>query len=86
MKENELLFDTDMFDPIAYNSILESVGIKSDLIEKDIKVKVIITGNEITEAGNPLDPGMIYDSNAPLLRDLLTTHGYSVTVVHSKDR
>ncbi|MFW5987313.1 MAG: gephyrin-like molybdotransferase Glp [Methanohalophilus sp.] len=43
--------------------ILAALGI-NDTIVKKLKVGIISTGNELTEPGNPLGPGRIYDANS----------------------
>ncbi|ATU07401.1 molybdopterin molybdotransferase MoeA [Methanohalophilus portucalensis] len=43
--------------------ILAALGINNTIV-KNLKVGIISTGNELTEPGNPLDPGRIYDANS----------------------
>ncbi|OBZ34292.1 MAG: hypothetical protein A9957_04165 [Methanohalophilus sp. DAL1] len=43
--------------------ILAALGINNTIV-KNLKVGIISTGNELTEPGNPLSPGMVYDANS----------------------
>jgi molybdopterin molybdotransferase len=44
-------------------------------------VAILTTGNELRRPGEPLGPGQIYDSNAPMLHALLRTANATVTRV-----
>jgi molybdopterin molybdotransferase len=50
------------------------------------KVAVLTTGDELIDAGSPLRPGHVYNSNGPLLRALLSQAGLiDVTIDHLGD-
>ncbi len=55
-------------------------------IRAPLKVGVISTGNELTEAGQPAAPGQIYDANRPMLLSLLNRWGLqAVDLGHVRD-
>mgnify|MGYP003342728322 CR=1 FL=1 len=51
--------------------LLASVGRVSVRVAPRLRAAVLVTGNELSDAGAPLLPGMIHDSNGPLLAALL---------------
>lgn len=52
-------------------SLLASVGVKEIPVYCAPKVAIIITGNEIQDLGNELQPGQIYNANGPALKSWL---------------
>ncbi len=52
-------------------SFLASLGIESIEVFSNPKVKIIVTGKELVKAGQPLAPGMIYESNGQGLQAAL---------------
>ena len=55
---------------------LTSFGITEVLVTNKPKITLIVTGNELQEAGTPLRPGAIYESNAIMLESALKSRGY----------
>ncbi|MGQ4879832.1 gephyrin-like molybdotransferase Glp [Billgrantia sp. LNSP4103-1] len=62
---------------------LASQGIAEVSVRRRPRVALLTSGNEIVEPGQPLAPGQIYDSNRPMLKDMLETFGAEVTFVAS---
>lgn len=56
-------------------------GIDSVEVYRRPRVAVLVTGDEVVRAGEPLAPGMVYDANGPLLRSWFVEHGYGEPVV-----
>ncbi|GAA0878192.1 molybdopterin molybdotransferase MoeA [Algoriphagus jejuensis] len=57
--------------------LLASLGISEIEVFPAPKVALILTGDEIIELGNPLQPGQIYNSNGPALQAYLELLGIS---------
>ncbi len=55
---------------------LTSFGITEVLVINKPKISLLVTGNELQEAGTPLKPGSIYESNAIMLESALKSRGY----------
>lgn len=55
--------------------LLTSVGLTEVMAFRRIRVALLSTGNEVVEAGTPLKPGQVYDSNRSALRAVLTALG-----------
>lgn len=49
------------------------------------RVLVLVTGNEVLKAGQPLSPGHIYDTTGPLLQTLATELGAHASLRYVKD-
>lgn len=65
---------------------LAGFGITEVLVFNKPKITLIVTGNELQEAGSPLKPGAIYESNAIMLKSALTSRGFdSVRVLKVED-
>jgi molybdopterin molybdotransferase len=60
-------------------SLAASLGIPSLQVSRRPTVAVFTTGDELVEAGMPLAPGQIYDSNRDLLMGLLRADGLEPT-------
>jgi len=56
-------------------------GIDTVEVYRRPRVAVLITGDEVLRAGEPLAPGMVYDANGPLLRAWFVENGYGEPVV-----
>ena len=60
-------------------AIASAVGATHVPVRRRIRVALFSTGNEISEPGEPLRPGAIYDANRPLLAEMARTLGADVT-------
>ena len=59
-------------------AMLASIGVASATVFKSLKVGVFFTGDELTEPGQPLAPGAIYNSNRYAINALLAQLGCMV--------
>lgn len=65
---------------------LAAFGITEVLVINKPTITLIVTGNELQEAGSPLKPGSIYESNAIMLESALISRGYkSVQILKVAD-
>lgn len=55
---------------------LTSLGITKVAIIKPLSIALVVTGNELAKAGEPLQYGQIYESNAIMLSSALRSLGY----------
>ncbi|MCE8019092.1 molybdopterin molybdotransferase MoeA [Halomonas sp. MCCC 1A11036] len=62
---------------------LASQGIVEVTVRRRPRVALLTSGDEIVEPGQPLLPGQIYNSNRPMLKELLESFGADVTFVAS---
>ncbi|MGD2004992.1 MAG: molybdopterin molybdotransferase MoeA, partial [Flavobacteriaceae bacterium] len=51
--------------------LLQSLGLKEVLVYAKPKITILLTGNELQQAGKPLTPGKIYESNSLVLQAAL---------------
>ncbi len=58
--------------------LLTSLGCSEITVNRRVRVALISTGNEVIEAGQPLLPGQVYDSNRSALYGALTALGAEV--------
>jgi len=56
-----------------------SIGIAQLPVRRHLRVALLSTGDELTEPGNPLPPGGIYNSNRHFLRAMFESLGCAVT-------
>ncbi len=56
-----------------------SIGIAQLPVRRHLRVALLSTGDELTEPGNPLPPGGIYNSNRHFLRAMFEGYGCAVT-------
>ena len=61
-------------------ALLASVGLTEIMVHRKPRVNVLVTGNEIVAAGNPLTPGAVYNTNGPFLQAYLERLGCTVNV------
>ncbi|MEB2779350.1 gephyrin-like molybdotransferase Glp [Algoriphagus sp. C2-6-M1] len=65
---------------------LAGFGIMEVLVFNKPKITLIVTGNELQEAGSHLKPGCIYESNAVMLESALKSRGFdSVRILKVAD-
>lgn len=57
-------------------------GIREVEVYKPLKVTILSTGDELTELGDPLNPGCIYDINTPALAQMGEELGFEI--VHTQ--
>lgn len=60
-------------------ALLSALGIVTVSVACPLRIVVLATGSELREAGEPLQPGAIYDSNGPMLGALLAGPNVHVT-------
>ncbi len=65
-----------MLTPAAIG-FLTTIGVTEVTVYTKPSVTVVTTGNELVPAGNPLERGQIYESNATMLLTALRSVGYS---------
>ncbi|MDJ0392036.1 molybdopterin molybdotransferase MoeA [Rhodococcus sp. G-MC3] len=63
-------------------AVLAAVGLSHIEVRSRPKVAVITTGAELVDAGSPLRPGQIFDSNGVTLAAHLRANGADVVAVH----
>lgn len=63
----------------AHLALAASVGVNTLTVYAKLKVAILFTGDELTEPGQPLAPGAIYNSNRYAIRALLEKLGCAVT-------
>lgn len=56
-------------------ALLASQGITHVMVRKKPRIAIISTGDELVQAGTPLKPGQIYDSNRALLSSMIQQLG-----------
>lgn len=61
---------------------LASLGIDELKVNSKPSVAIIVTGNELVQPGNPLPFGKIYESNALMLKTILTKLGFDQSKVY----
>lgn len=64
---------------------LGMLGIEKVNVYRKPVIKILITGDELVDAGNELKPGQIYESNAITLISALKELGFDATSVRVKD-
>ncbi len=57
---------------------MSSVGIKTVKVSKRPRVSILVTGSELLNPGEKLQPGKIYDSNTALLKGLAVEYGCEI--------
>jgi molybdopterin molybdotransferase len=63
----------------AHLALAASVGVSSLEVQAKLRVAIMFTGDELTEPGQPLAPGGIYNSNRYAIRALLEKLGCEIT-------
>ncbi len=63
----------------AHLALAASVGVSAIEVQSKLKVAIMFTGDELTEPGQPLAPGGIYNSNRYAIHALLDKLGCEIT-------
>lgn len=86
MRMGDVLITTGTKLTAAHIAQLAAQGHAQLPVYPQLTVGILTTGDELTPAGQPLQAGQIYNSNAPMLRAQLQALGMeSVHAVHAKD-
>jgi molybdenum cofactor synthesis domain-containing protein len=56
-------------------ALISSLGISKVSVRKKPKISVFATGNELIESGNPWETNKIYNSNTPMISNLVKLYG-----------
>lgn len=64
---------------------LNMLGIESVSVYRKPKVAILVTGNELVAAGEPLQYGQVYEANAQMLQTALQQEGLSSEIKHVRD-
>ena len=64
---------------VADLGLAASIGMATFTVYRRPKVALFVTGDELTEPGEPLKPGGIYNSNQYVLRELLRERGCEIS-------
>ena len=65
---------------------LAVAGVAAVRVRRDPRIAVLTTGDEVVPPGRALEPGQVYDANAPLIASWLRERGYSrITTEHLPD-
>ncbi|MEP6561155.1 MAG: gephyrin-like molybdotransferase Glp [Nakamurella sp.] len=62
--------------------VAAALGFAQLPLRRPLRVLVLSTGSELVEPGQPLGPGQIYESNAPMLAAAIAAIGGIATVAH----
>lgn len=57
---------------------LAVAGVDRVAVRREPRVRVFVTGDEVVDRGQPLEPGEVYDANTPLVAGWLRARGASV--------
>lgn len=71
MRAGQRLFGTGQRLSASHLAVLAGAGIRAVPVFARLRVALLSAGDELAEPGEALQPGMIHDSNRPLLRHLL---------------
>ncbi len=65
---------------------LAIAGVAAVRVRREPRIAVLTTGDEVVPPGRALEPGQVYDANAPLIASWLRERGYSrITTEHLPD-
>lgn len=66
---------------------LSGLGVKYVEVYKEPRISILVTGNELQQAGKKLKSGGIYDAVSPMLASALKSTGYAgeIKIMHGKD-
>ena len=86
VKKGEVVLKKGLKINAAAIGFLAGIGIHEVLVYNTPKVSIIVTGNELQEAGKDLEDGKIYESNSFMLSAALKNLGISnISVLKTKD-
>lgn len=80
-KDSIALKKGTVLNPAAIG-FLTTLGITEVKVYQKPKIAIVTTGNELVEAGQPLQYGQIYESNSLMLQSALETLGYDNVTPH----
>ncbi len=66
----------------AQVGVAAALGFAELVVRRPLRVLVLSTGTELVAPGQPLRPGQIYESNAPMLAAAMASVGATVTIEH----
>jgi molybdenum cofactor synthesis domain-containing protein len=75
IKEGEILLKKGIQLKAEHIAMISSIGIKKVKVSKRPEVSVFSTGNELIEVGQPIEPNKIYNSNTPMISNLVRIYG-----------
>lgn len=58
-------------------AMLGMAGVATVKVQRAPRIRVLVSGDEVIEAGRPLRPGEVYNANGPLISAWLQRSGYS---------
>lgn len=64
---------------------MNMLGIREVSVYSKPSVAILVTGNELVAAGEPLNYGQVYESNADMLASALANEGIAATTIKIKD-
>lgn len=82
IKKEDLLIRKSTKLNSIHLGVLSSMGIDFVEVYKKPRIKILVTGNEVTRAGNSLEDGKIYDTNGIMLSSRLKELGYTCEVLN----
>ncbi|MEJ2277840.1 MAG: molybdopterin molybdotransferase MoeA, partial [Candidatus Lokiarchaeota archaeon] len=77
IKEGEIIILKGVEIKPEHIAMISSIGRKNVKVSLKPTVSVFSTGNELLEAGDPIVPNKIYNSNTPMISNLVRTYGGS---------
>lgn len=80
IKKGELVLRKGTNLSAAAIGLLAGLGIEQVTVFRKPKIAILTTGSELTQPGNTLTPGKIYESNSATLRAILNQKGLSCSV------
>lgn len=69
------IFDDGTEIKAEHIALLSSLGLKELSVSQKPRVSVYAVGDELIEVGNPLKPSKIYNSNSPMISNLVRLYG-----------
>lgn len=83
IKKGGVALNKNSFLSPAAIGYLTTLGITEVQVFKKPRITILVTGNELIVAGNPLKYGQIYESNALMLASALESLGYAHSEIRS---